>query len=598
MLKYVLTFFLFRIYGLFFSPINPDSLVDWLVLSRGFFSDIFLAVCFWAVLDKFIKSESLRLVAVALLIVICGINLEHILVNGSNLNFDFLKYGTSQEFILGSIFSLKNIPVLGFCFAIAALSWFLIRNARQRCLEGKVVLLIALIAVLGSFWIPLQVGFSYWTQMNFMEENSRSLFKKLSVDSALSQHPENVWDVRDGTLVRRAGSPELMKTFFGQDLLGQEIIKVPPSLNNILIVLVEGLSYALLEQGKLPFLSKLRDEGLFFSNFVSLQRQTNRGMYAVLCGDYPNYLDQTAKMDLFGQLDTGQECLPAILKKKGYHSVFMQSNNLNFMSKGRFARVAGFDEYYGDRSFKDAIARSNWGVDDRTLYRNALEKIETLAYEKFPWMLTLLTVGTHHPYLVPDIPLPTTQQVLKYTDDTLREFIEELGNRGHLKNTLVVITSDEAAFVSGKTEFERELSQHHAPLIVLGGPVTKPEVQSNYFTQADLLLSFADFLRVDLEGGQGRSIFRRYSEERALLFGNVYTSKLYSLSEDGDFYTCDQSLNCEAFSSTWNFFSKSPSIPIQGSHHFMELLKEAILYNDYTEEKVAAGKAALAVSLR
>ncbi len=598
MLKYFILVLFFRIIGLITVPVHPDSFKTWIAFSRGFSSDIFLALCLWFVLEKVPVNRLFRIVSAALLIVVCAVNYEHIHANGSNLNFYFLKYGFDETFILGSFFAVKNIPLLGVCVFNLWLFRFLGKHFDQRFFKWKTVLLVLLLSVLGSFCVPLKVGFPYWAQMNFVEENSRNLINRIFVRNDVRSDGLAGWEVQNGILVRKAGSLELMEAFYSQDLSGEKIINTPTSLNNVLIVMVEGLSYDLIDQGKLPFLAELKNEGLFFNNFITLQRQTNRGMYAALCGDYPNYLDTSAKMDFALKREFGKECLPSFLKEKGYHSVFMQSSNSHYMNKGSFVRTIGYDEDFGSRAFLNPIARSNWGVDDRSLYQKALEKIESLDQAEPPWMLTLLTVGTHHPYLVPGVPAPTREQALEYADETLQEFIEALRERGQLDNTLVVITSDEAAFSYGKNELERALSQHHAPLIIVGGPVAKPMALDGYFTQADLLLSFADFLDVDLEGGIGRSIFRRYSNRRNLIFGNVYTSKLYSYFKDDGFYVCDQEFNCESYASAGDFFRDTPSDIIQGTSRTVELLREAYLHNDLTKDKVFAGEAILSSSLR
>ena len=371
----------------------------------------------------------------------------------------------------------------------------------------------------------------------------------------------------------------------------------PTSPFNILLIFVEGLSYDLIGKGKLPVFSELRNRGIFYKNFMSLQRQTNRGMYATLCGDYPNYLDTNAKMEVVLNRNLNLKCLPAVLKSKGYHSVFLQSNNLNFMKKGRFAKKIGFDEVFGERSFESAYARSNWGVDDRTLYRRALKMVDSLSLGSAPWLLTLLTVSTHHPYLVPGVPRPSVEQALGYANDTLSEFIHNLMDKGYLKNTMVIISSDEAAFRSGANKLEIAISQHHAPLLVLGGPVTQGKVSDDYFTQADILVSFVDLLGIDFKKGLGRSIFRRYTEDRSLFFGNVYTSQIFSYSSDGHFYVCDKNFDCEAYSTGRNFFDRVPIHRNEKVSEFAAILKDAFLYNDFTSSKVTAAEAELSLSL-
>lgn len=68
-------------------------------------------------------------------------------------------------------------------------------------------------------------------------------------------------------------------------------------------------------------------------------------------------------------------------------------------------------------------------------------------------MLTLLTVGTHQPYSAPfeymeryDTP---KQAAVAYLDDALGAFLDNLERQGVLKDTLVVVTSDESHGIDG-----------------------------------------------------------------------------------------------------------------------------------------------------
>ncbi len=71
------------------------------------------------------------------------------------------------------------------------------------------------------------------------------------------------------------------------------------------------------------------------------------------------------------------------------------------MSKDLFMPKIGFSQVYGEEWFSQAYARNQWGIDDRAYFEQSLQMLRTLQAERKPWFLTLLTVGTHHPYIVP-----------------------------------------------------------------------------------------------------------------------------------------------------------------------------------------------------
>ena len=54
----------------------------------------------------------------------------------------------------------------------------------------------------------------------------------------------------------------------------------------------------------MPNLGSLVDHSLFFPNVIAHQVQTHRGLYSILCGDYPNLLLTDAKADIIGEFES------------------------------------------------------------------------------------------------------------------------------------------------------------------------------------------------------------------------------------------------------------------------------------------------------
>ena len=85
----------------------------------------------------------------------------------------------------------------------------------------------------------------------------------------------------------------------------------------------------------------------------------------------------------------------------GYRTVFLQAAPLAFMLKDRFMPRAGFQQVLGNDWFQEYYVRNDWGVDDRAFLEQAAAMVESLAAARQPWFLTLLSVGTHHPFILP-----------------------------------------------------------------------------------------------------------------------------------------------------------------------------------------------------
>jgi len=142
----------------------------------------------------------------------------------------------------------------------------------------------------------------------------------------------------------------------------------------VLLVILEGVSGAYLQSLRephgissstdMPELDRIARMGLRYSTFIATQRQTNRGEFAILCGDYPKLITAEAKMtELVGKGSI--DCLPAALRDAGYSTTYLQAAPLPFMMKDQFMPLAGFEQVHGDRWFKHSYHRNHWGVDDR-----------------------------------------------------------------------------------------------------------------------------------------------------------------------------------------------------------------------------------------
>ena len=95
----------------------------------------------------------------------------------------------------------------------------------------------------------------------------------------------------------------------------------------------------------MPELSRIARENVVFTNFITQQRQTNRGEYALLCGELPRLFSAEAKMtELAARSDklNGKRCLPAALAEAGYATIYLQSARTTFMLKDKFMPSARF----------------------------------------------------------------------------------------------------------------------------------------------------------------------------------------------------------------------------------------------------------------
>jgi len=431
---------------------------------------------------------------------------------------------------------------------------------------------VGLVFCMGLF-LPIEVQYPQWIQLSLVEGNVREI---------LSWSGQSQGDYKSKKL-----SAELREKYFSRSLKGPSRFTRQHEKPNVLLLVVEGLG---IEDLKQPFgkpLLEVSREGLLFTRFIAQQRQTHRGLYALMCGDYPNLGTTESKSDLVGMFGTPHRCLPDILADQGYQTEFMQCADLGFMRKDLFAAATGFQKAYGDQYFKTAGSRHYWGVDDRTLLNGSLQRIEELTdggKPSKPWMLTLLTAGTHHPFNVPRSAVPhggepTREDAIRYVSEGVRIWYETLKSKGVLDDTLVLITSDEVDQWSGQG-ISGEMIPHWGFLIVLAPEKPKGMIDE-LFAQSDVLLSVTDYLEIETTSGIGRSFFRKYPSARNLLFANVHSNKLFLIGDSGQDVLCDRGLSdCQIYERLGSEFQNYE--PLGSDPTQLNEMRQVVAYNDLT----------------
>ena len=490
-------------------------------------------------------------VLLALWIAICLGDAEHILANGSHLRAAYAGFLTHSTFLLGSVLR-TGFPAVAAAVVVAAAlgAWWAGRIEPHQRLPVRSTLGTALLLYLISLGWTLDIARAEWRQISLMEAQ-----------------------VRQGASPAASDPRQPLFTLSPQDppnLSGHWWPEAPATTPNVLIILLEALSGAhipslaeaqgVIANPALPELDRLAREHIAYSSFIAQQRQTNRGEFALLCGAWPKLRTSVPRMSEYNP-ETGPSCLPQALKELGFTTVYLQAAPLGFMLKDQFMNRIGFESVLGNASFPTARSRTNWGVDDATLFDGALDEIEVLEKQKKPWMMTLLTVGTHHPYNVPNTPafneLSGFEKAARYADASLADFIQALESRGVLENTLVLITSDESRGLPEQANVDPItllLSRNWSFLIALT-PDDSPQRIDTPFVQSDLAVSILDYIAaaptsppMQSATGGGRSLFRTYPRPRPMAFANTYQRRVFHADPIGELAVCREDLSaCSRF---------------------------------------------------
>lgn len=345
------------------------------------------------------------------------------------------------------------------------------------------------------------------------------------------------------------------------DLDGDRLLPAPGQARNVLVITLEGIPGAYIganrealhspyQDNLMPRLSAWAERGMNTPDYVLHSHQTIRGLYAMLCGDYDKLDNGTPKgIEMLTQDLRNQSCLPAQLRSHGFATHYLQGAGLRFMAKDKIMPHIGFDSTHGLEWFSNSnYLEFPWGKDDKAFFEGALDYVGQLKRHKQPWMLTLLTVGTHQPYSAPEDYLnrfdSPKQAAVAYLDDAIGQFMDGLERQGVLKDTLVVITSDESHGIDGV----RLASSWGFNLMLAPEQAQLPKLKNGVYGHVDLSASVLDYFGFQVPDSlSGRSLFRDYALGREIM---SYTNgKLRYHDGQGTLTECDFQQRCRYYAS-------------------------------------------------
>ncbi len=379
--------------------------------------------------------------------------------------------------------------------------------------------------------------------------------------SVAARHNALHWFITDAMLSPPTLTPEELANYplpeglSKLDLDGRALLDRHGAKNVLIITLegIPGLYYPEIREAMglpnhsvtMQSLAAGTQDAMLIPDFVAHSHQTIRGLYALLCGDFSKLSWETPKaIDLQANPQRAKECLPAQMAEQGWSTHYLQGAGLSFMGKDRFMPLIGFQQVHGSEWFKEANPYPfEWGATDSVLFRGARDYITQLQKQSEPWMLTLLTVGTHQPYAVSDeiaARYPDRQSAaVDQLDHAVAQFIEDLRTDGVLKDTLVIITSDE----SHGSDRGDWTSSWGLAVVLAPEAAQLPRIKSGTYGLVDMQASILDYLGQPIPPTViGRSFFRDYTEPREIVAFTA--SKLRWHTADNRRYECMSDGRC------------------------------------------------------
>jgi len=520
-----------------FSEMDIDVSHDF----RGYFSDIFVVSLCYAIV---ILSKRFYIYIYSFIFIVLAIiniaNMEHILAMNTSISLRALHFLGDADALRGAA-SISTISTVLLCIHGVAITGIIgyihIKKIKPTVSLRNMLLIVLSTAFILSIW-PASPNDSSWRQTHVITENttrelSYLIHKKTNVEKS-----------------KRASS--IVQKMNQTDLDGER--RYVGNKKNVLLILIEGASgHHVFHPNQdniwqdntfMPKLAKSGESGIRYTHFWAPQVQTNRGEYALLCGDLPNLVSGASKMVIAKSIMEAKQqlCLPKHLKNNGYNTSYIQAAGMNFMSKDTFMPEAGFDQVHGNEWFKKPYFKHPWGVGDYDFFKQSHREIDRLNKTEKPWFATMLTVGTHHSYAMPEKfirpELSPYANAIAHADDQVMAFIEELDRQGILDNTLVIVSSDES---QGTPKDASHITKNWVPFVVFDKGSPTQDI-SESFNQADFSLSILDYLNLTdrIENlPPGRSIFRHYTNNRPIFFARYYDNATYWLNTENSLIKCD-----------------------------------------------------------
>jgi arylsulfatase A-like enzyme len=519
----------------------------------GFIRDIVIISAILAALIKLKMTWShyILILCLGIFLLIEAANASHIWVFGTSIDVAQAHYLLDPTFLFGSAMKIQNPGALSIgVFLLLLITFLSLRISARARLTWPLTYILA-----GSLMLPFlseNRDLAPWRITGVLTQNFSSIVRALEPDKRLLTSPNEHMEMFEAFDQELEG-----------DLSGVFWAKRPVTDPNILVIMLESVSTAYLpivagtqnlsSRIEMPHLDKFAREGLVLSRFFTHQRQTTRGTYSLLCGKLPRFSTGRPKLEIAA--DTGQKlnCLPNRLADLGYRTEYFQAAPLSFSQKDRALPLIGYQHLKGAAAFSKSEIGSAWGPNDQVFFEKAFSEIERLSKQSQPWFLTLLNVGTHHPFdIVPDS-FPEREsaktRAFEHLDFAFGKFTAALRSNQLLENTIVIVVSDEAGGLEGISGYALgELSRNWGVLAVVAPKLLSSKISDTNTGQFDLPISILDLLGIPkFNEFQGRSIFRNYSEERTVYAYNNNSNVVYAIRKDEVNMCHNDGVRCQKF---------------------------------------------------
>jgi phosphoglycerol transferase MdoB-like AlkP superfamily enzyme len=235
---------------------------------------------------------------------------------------------------------------------------------------------------------------------------------------------------------------------------------------------------------------------------------------------------------------------PGILRSRGFETIYVHGGENSFGSHDN--RLGEWFERVYDRH--DVPLRDHpmvgWGLRDKDLYASTLKILRSRTDKKRPFFLAIATLSLHFPMLLPDpryefLPHTTydnrVSNILRYADDALGDFIEEIQRDPEFKNTIVLVAADHG--LMGRVPDSASEIVTWIPIALIGkGWNIPPQRIAEIRQSLDIAPTILDRLGIEVPNPfLGQSLLRRFRGRDARVFSGTANDGVSASTRLGDF---------------------------------------------------------------
>lgn len=201
-----------------------------------------------------------------------------------------------------------------------------------------------------------------------------------------------------------------------------------------------------------PFLNKLveDEDTYYFDNFYEQTGQGNTSDSEFLVENSLYPLSRGAVFFTHG--GNKYHALPEMLNEEGYYSAVLHANNKSFWNRDGMYRSLSVDHFYDEEAYEVTEENSvGWGLKDKPFFEQSVKYLQSM---EEPFYAKFITLTNHFPFELDEEdtsiePYDSNSNTLnnyfpgvRYADEAMEEFFEQLKQSGVYEDSIIIIMGD------------------------------------------------------------------------------------------------------------------------------------------------------------